>query len=119
MEVTYVAAKIEEKIRLLEKGRSELTDAIAEAKVAVAEYDRDLAIAMIQLRNGKEMTLDGERIQNPPATLIEKIAKGICWQSRIRADGASSTQTACIKKLASIETEMNGYQSIYRHLATT
>ena len=87
--------------------------------VALSEYDRQLAVTLIKLRNGKEATLDGETIQSPPATITEKIAKGVCWEAKLNADTKEGELKALQSTMNAIMAELNGLQSIYRHLDET
>ena len=74
-----VADLIKEKILELYIERPKLFDSAQSKASAISEYDKAMAIAVIKLRNGVEMMLEGEKIINPPATLIPIISKGICW----------------------------------------
>jgi hypothetical protein len=117
MEVTQVAKAIEEKIKLLEMGREALKEkALAKAK-AISEYEKALTLTIIKLRNGVEFEFEGERIVNPPTTLIEKIAKGICFNEKLQMEEAEAEYKVVITKLEAIEAELNGYQSINRYLS--
>jgi hypothetical protein len=119
MEVLTVSRKIKEKIKLLEVGRSKLEDAAIEKSKAIAEYDKKLAITMLQIRLGKQVEFEGEKVKDIPATMIEKVAKGICWKERLEVEKAESLYKTITSKQQSIEAELNGYQSIYRYLDKT
>ena len=109
-----VAKLIEEKINLLEEGRRRLeTDAFARAEQS-ALYDKALAKIIIRLKNGDMIEFDGEKIQNPPATILEKIAKGICFQERLNADLAEATYKNTLVKIETIQAQLNAYQSLYK-----
>jgi len=112
---TGIARKINDKIKLLEKGRSELKAAAIEKANRSAEYDKVIAITLIELKNGVTKELNGQMIQNPPATISEKIAKGLCWQERLEADKAEALYKITVQKMLSIQAELNGYQSIFRY----
>jgi hypothetical protein len=111
------ALSIEKKIALLEQGRGLLEGLGNDKALMTAIYDKDLAIALIKLRNGKDFMLEGEAIKDPPAGLCEKIAKGICWESRLRMEQADITYKSAITKMDSIRSELNGCQSVNRHLS--
>ncbi len=73
---------------------------------AISNYDKQLKIAIVTLKeNGKF-----------PATLIEKIAKGVCSDHRLTLELAEVGYKACISNLTALMAQLNGYQSIYRHL---
>jgi len=117
MDIINVAAKIEEKIKLLEKGRL-LLDERAQAKAnAIAEYEKSLAKTAMLLKNSDDpIVFDGVTFHKLPVTLIPQAAKGICYQNKINMDLAESRYKIAIEGLRCIEAELNGYQSIFRHL---
>lgn len=116
MHVIDVAKRIEQKITLLEKARGTLEGLANDKALTAALYDKDLAIEIMKLKSGKIASLEGESIKDPPATIIEKIARGICWESKLRADQAEALYKVAITKLETVQSELNGYQSIYRFL---
>jgi len=117
MEITKVANEIENKINQIEQDSKHLKSR-AEAKAeTIGIYEKVLAKCLIGLKNGKQYTLEGEIIQNPPATITEKIAKGLCWQEKIEMDKAETLYKNTIEWLRCLQAELNGWQSIYRHLS--
>ena len=52
-----------------------------------------------------------------PATIIEKTAKGICWQARLDMEKADALYKSLISNIDSVQAELNGFQSINRHLS--
>ena len=116
MELYAVATKIEEKIKTLEMGREILKDHAKNKALAIANYDKVIAITIIKLKNGVEFDLDGNKVKNPLATITEKIAKGICYQERLDAELAEAEYKNGIVGMSAIQAELNGYQSIFRHL---
>ena len=119
MHVADVSKKIEQKIALLEKARGTLEGLANDKALAAAMYEKELAVTLIKLKNGKPFLLEGESVVNPPATICEKIAKGICWKSKLQADQAEANYKLAIIKLECVETEMNALQSINRYLDKT
>ncbi len=73
---------------------------------AISNYDKQLKIAIVTLRDAGKF----------PATLIEKIAKGVCSDHRLTLELAEVGYKACISNLTALMAQLNGYQSIYRHL---
>lgn len=73
---------------------------------AISNYDKQLKIAIITLREAGKF----------PATLIEKIAKGVCSDHRLTLELAEVGYKACISNLEALKAQLNGYQSIYKHL---
>ena len=90
----------------------------AEAKAkAKGEYEKQLAITIIKLKNGLITEFEGQEIPlNMPGNLIEKIAKGICWKESIAMDEAEAKYKALITDIDAIKSQLNGWQSINRHL---
>lgn len=117
--VADIADLILKKIVLLEETRELLGHAAKAKATTSAEYDKQLAITLVKLSNGVEMGVGGERIQKPPASTSEKIAKGIVSDFKFALDLAESDYKSLITKLECIKQELCGYQSINRYLDTT
>lgn len=73
---------------------------------AISNYDKQLKIAIVVLKDGGKF----------PATLIEKIAKGVCCDHREQLELAEVAYKACISNLEALKAQLNGYQSIYKHM---
>jgi hypothetical protein len=116
MELLTIANKIEEKIKLLEKMRIEIKDRAENKANTIAEYDKQLAITIIKLKNNNIQEWDGEKIENLQATLIEKMARGICWQAKLNMEKAEALYKSLISNIDSVCAEMNGWQSVNRYL---
>ena len=116
MDILSVSQSIETKIKSLELGRELLRDRAENKAQAISEYDKYMAIALIQLKNGVEFEFEGEKIQKPPASIMEKIAKGICFQHKLDMELAEAQYKNAIVGMSAIQAELNGFQSIYRHL---
>jgi hypothetical protein len=116
MELTQVAITIENLIKEIGKCRREI-EAKGKARAkAILEYDKAIAICMATLRNDEIYMLAGNKYPRPPVSLVEKLAKGICAQQRYNLEIAESGYKACISNLEALKAQLNGYQSIYRHL---
>ena len=109
LDIVDIANEIEKKIALLEHGRSELKTKAKERAKTLSEYDKCLAIAIIKHNE------DGKF----PVTLIKKIAKGDCYKERASAELAEAEYKLTVVKMAAIQAELNGYQSIFRHFSET
>lgn len=116
MEIVKVAGLIEQKIKLLEMGRKELKDRAQRKAETIAEYEKIMAIRILELKNKENIMWQGEMIKNPPNTLIEKIARGMCWQEKLETEKAEAEYRNAIAGLSCIQAELNGYQSINRFL---
>lgn len=74
--------------------------------LAISNYDKQLKIAIVVLKDEGKF----------PATLIEKIAKGVCSDHRLTLELAEVGYKAVISNLEALKAQLNGYQSIYKHL---
>ena len=117
MEIIAVAKKIEEKIKTLELGRSLLQERAEEKAKAIAIYEKEIAKTLIGLKNGTEFDIDGEKIKDPPASIMEKLARGICYQAKIDSELAEATYKNAVVGMNAIEAELMGWQSIFRNLS--
>ena len=83
---------------------------------AIAEYDKALAMAIWDMRQGVPVELDGKTIENPPSTLIERLAKGVCWQEREKMETAEAMYKSAVSYLDSTCAQLNALQSLNRYL---
>ena len=107
-EAVRVARNIEAVIEAIkvEGGRSqELIEARAKS---VTDYDKAIATTIIRLKDG-----------GTPTTIVEKIAKGECYEIRLTMEVADQTLKAHFARLDYLKSQLNGYQSINRHLDVT
>lgn len=111
-----VKVRIEAIIKEIGKCRREIEDKGKARAKSVMEYDKSMAICIATLRNDKNYMLFGKDYPQPPVTLVEKLARGICAQQRYDMEIAESGYKACISNLEALKAQLNGYQSIYRHL---
>lgn len=115
MEVQKTAVKILESISDLEKARKLLKERAEAKSRTIAEYDMQLAKTTIALRNGREFEIEGEIIKDPPVTIIDKIAKGICWKAKLEMEMAEASYKNNIVTLNAIQAILNAYQSINKY----
>jgi hypothetical protein len=71
------------------------------------------------MRNGKEYELGGEIIKDPPTTIIEKLAKGLCWVDKLAMDQAETAYKIALEKIDNLKSGQNGFQSINRYMGET
>ncbi|MHC4397936.1 MAG: hypothetical protein ACYS1A_20020 [Planctomycetota bacterium] len=116
MDVIKVKDCIEKLIVEIGKTRREIEDKGRDKAVATSDYDRKLAVTLAELRNGEFYKLAGKQYPVPPVTIMEKIAKGICAPDRYDLEVAESAYKACISNLEALKAQLNGYQSVYKHL---
>lgn len=116
MEVYEIAKKIEGRIDLLAKMRIEIRERAERKAKTAAAYDKALAVTMIRLKNGEEFDIDGNLVSKVPTTYMEKVARGICHKEKLEMDEAEALYKSLISNIDSVQSEMNAYQSINRHL---
>jgi hypothetical protein len=116
MELIKVSDEITKKIKALEKGRDLLDQRATDYANSVGKYELAIASTLIQLKNGKAFILGEDTIESPPATLTEKIARGICYQEKIDMELADHILKNTRIKLNAIQAELMGLQSQFRHL---
>ena len=90
MDIVNIAQNIQEKIKTLELGRELLKERAEEKAEAIANYEKQIALTLIKLKNGVEFELDGEKIVNPLGSVLEKIAKGICYKEKLSMELAEA-----------------------------
>jgi len=105
MDILEVARRIDEKIKLLETGRSKLNELAENKARSISEYDKALAMSILETK------------ETQPATLCEKVAKGVVFQKRYDMEVADALYRNATSKMESIKAELNGLQSINRHLS--
>jgi len=116
MEILKVANEIQKKIAELEKAKDHLKERSEKKAETASEYEKAIAVTMIKLKNGRKMELDGEEIVNPLATIIEKIARGICYKEKLEMDKAEAEYKSLITYISTVESILNGWQSINKYL---
>jgi len=116
MEGTKVANAIQNCIDAISKQRRKLESQAAKTAEAISAYDKRLAIVLIELKNGKKLELEGQIIENPPVGTAKEIAKGLCWRERLNKEQAEAMWKAVNNNLNALLAELNGYQSINKHL---
>ena len=83
---------------------------------ALSEYDKQIALAMAKLGLGETVVLEGVEITAKIASNLKEKAKGVCFEylcSKILAEDAYKN---CITNIDCLKAQLNGFQSIYRHL---
>ena len=117
MDTINIAQKILRCIEELRKGRKLLQERAEAKAIAISEYDRAITVTILKLKSGQMMELDGEKVENPQTTIIEKIAKGICWKERLEMEKAEAMYRNAVSGMNSLQAELNGMQSLNRHLS--
>lgn len=116
MDVITVAKRMNHRINALEKARENLQSLASLKAESIALYERVLAVTIIRIKNGMEVELDGRHITNPPVTIMERIARGICWEEKLAMEKAEAMYKAEIVSMSALAAELNGYQSINKYI---
>lgn len=106
MDIVKIADLIVKIITEIGDVRRQINELSEKKARAVSNYDKKLGIAIITLREEGKF----------PVTLIEKIAKKLCADERYKMELAEGLYKACISNLEALKAQLNGYQSIYKHL---
>ena len=112
-----VHAAIEKRIKWLEETTGKLDDAGNVKALAIGDYDKAIAIATARLALGNVKEACGVPVDGkPPATLIKKLAEGMCSEERVAQEIAISAYKSVITKVEVLQATLNAKQSIFRHL---
>jgi len=117
MDVIEVAKRMNHRINALEKARDNLQSLASLKAESIALYEKVLAVTIIKIKNGMEVELNERHIVNPPVTIMEKIAKGICWEEKLAMEKAEAMYKAEVVSVTALVAELNGYQSINKYLS--
>jgi len=115
MDAISVSLQIERLIKSIDEIRASIRARGDERARAAAEYDKAVTITLIRLKNGEAMELDGHRIQSPPASVMDKLARGMCWQERMKADEADGAYKSAVTNLDAVMAQLNAFQSLFRY----
>lgn len=108
MELLQIAKEIKKRIDMLAEGRK-LIKMRAENKAnAIANYDKALAKKILLLKES-----------GMAVTIIDKVARGECWQEKLDMELADGLYRSAVSGMDSISCELNGLQSLFRHLDNT
>lgn len=115
MEVLEVQRKILDLIQKLDIALGELRKRGEERAYSIAVYESKIAKVLIQLKNGVEFDMDGQKIQDPPNTIIEKLAKGLCSSEKVDMELCETRYKNCLEGIKAIQCEITAYQSINKY----
>ena len=116
MDLIKITDKMQQLINDLGSLRMSLRVFAKKKAEGIAEYEKNVAKTIICLKNGIEYELDGNKVSNPPTTTAEKIARGICWQDKLKAEESEAMYKSLIINIETIKAQLNGYQTILRYL---
>jgi hypothetical protein len=116
MEVVKIKDEIQKRINLLDAIRGEVKKRADAKAISIAEYDKQIAIVLIQLKEGEPFDIDGKTIKGTPTTLCKDVAKGVCWHERLKMEQAIAAYNSANTNLDVVRAQLNGYQSILKYL---
>lgn len=116
LDVIEISSEIQKKIKLLETMRVEIKKRGDRKAETEAEYDKQIALTIIKLSNGVEMQFENQIISEPKMSVIEKIAKGICWEYKLAMEKADAEYKSIISNIDAVKSEVNALQSIFKNL---
>ena len=116
MEITKIAEQIQIKIRDIDKIRAEIKQRGQDKAQTASNYDKAIALVLIGLENGLEYVLDNEKVKDPPKSIMDKVARGLCWKEKLAMDQAEANYKSIISNLEAVKAQLNALQSLNKHL---
>ena len=111
------ADKIEQKIAALETHRDSLQDASEKKASALSEYEKAVAITSLKVKEGLIEEFEGIKLPAKVSdTFLRMIIKGLNYKKLYKMSEAESAYKALVTTIDAIRAELNGLQSINRHL---
>ena len=104
MDGLSIASDIKEVIKAIKVEGTRSADLIEAKACANRDYDRELAVHILKLK------------QDHPVTVVEKLAKGECADLKYKLEVAESGYKAHFARLDYLKAQLNGLQSMNRHL---
>jgi hypothetical protein len=114
--VIEIADAIKQKIDELEQIRKTVRKRGEQKAETKAAYEKQITIVLIDLKNGVEYELDGRKIKEPPASIMDKLARGLCWRESLEMEKADASYKSAVVNLEAVSTQINALQSINRYL---
>ena len=103
-----IAQKIERKIEDLEAFRQRLNKFVA---------DKELSKAIIAYEKAKGIETETLKMEGKPVSIIDSIAKGSCAELKGELTDAEIKYKAILVNLTVLQSQLNGFQSVNKHLS--
>ena len=116
MNLIDISNEIQNKIKEIDDIRHSIKERGEKKAQTIAEYEKSIAITLIRLKNSDKFELEGQEIYNPPASIMDKLARGICWQNKLEMEKAEALYKSAITNLDATMAQMNALQSLNRYL---
>lgn len=115
-DILNIAKQIQEKITESEQTRPLLKNLSRQKARAISNFAKNVAITELKLKNGLIEEWEGIKVGKVTASSARKLAEGICWFEMNDKEEQEALYKAEIVNLESLRAELNGLQSIYKHL---
>ena len=112
MDALSNAIKIEIEIQAIERLVERIPQTAEEKAVTLANYDKEIAMTILKLKNGVITEFEGQKVGNLQANLIPIIAKGICYKEGFDREMGEAQYKGLITQIEAHKAMLNGYQSI-------
>ena len=109
-EAVETARRIEKKIDELEMFRQRLNKFVA---------NRELSAATVAYEKAKGIDTEELKAEGHPVSIIDSVAKGHCAEQKGDLVQAEITYKAITINIHILESQLNGFQSINRHLSVS
>jgi hypothetical protein len=116
MELMQISEQIVKKINEIDTIRAELKKRGEDKALTASDYDRNIAMTLMGLENGKAYNIGDDVVQNPPKSIMEKLARGLCWQEKLEMDKAEANYKSVVSNLDAVKSQLNALQSLNRNL---
>jgi hypothetical protein len=116
VDIISIKNEIDSKIKILEQARGLIKQRGIDKANAITDYEKNLAMVTVGLKNGRTYKIGDEEVINPPTTYLKDISKGICWEEKLKMEVAESNYKSLIVNIDCIMAELNALQSLWKHL---
>lgn len=113
MDTVLIVNELNRLNRELEAAKKVLKERGHRKAVAKSNYDKQLTLAMLKIKNGMITEFEGVKIES--TSYLDLLAKGYCWKERLESEEAEAIYKAAITGMEAITTQIRAYQSIFKH----
>jgi hypothetical protein len=104
------------KISELRQARAIIFDSAKNKARAISNFAKNVAIKELKLKNGLIKEWEGIEVGKVTASSARKIAEGMCWFELNDKEEGEALYKAHLTNIEAIKAELNGLQSINKHL---
>lgn len=83
---------------------------------AIAEYEKQICLTQIKLKNGVSFELEGQTVKDPAVSNMDKISKGLCWEACLKKEQADANYKSLIVNIDAVKTIISALQSMNKYL---